>query len=81
MLADQEAAGGPAAGSAAASPGPFHRLLLRFEPERAHGLALAGLRAVQALPPVRRLVAKGHRLEDPRLEQELLGLLTVPDLP
>ena len=73
MLADQDAAGGPAAGSAPAPPGRLHRLLLRLEPERAHRLALSGLRAMQAVPPLRDWITKHHRLADPRLEQTLLG--------
>jgi dihydroorotate dehydrogenase len=47
--------------------------LLRLEPERAHGLALSGLRVMQAVRPLRGW-AKGHYgFADPRLEQRLLG--------
>ncbi len=35
---------------------------------------MAALRAAQALPPVRGLVARCHRVDDPRLRQTLLGL-------
>ncbi len=73
MLADQEAADGPAGGSAPERPGPLHRLLLRLDPERAHGLALTGLWAAGALPVLRRALARRYRLADPRLEQRLLG--------
>ena len=45
MLADQKAADGPAGRSLAPRPGFLHRLLLRLDAERAHGLALTGLRA------------------------------------
>ena len=73
MLADQEAAGGSAGGSSAPANGLFHRLLLRLDAERAHSLALAGLRAADALPSLRRRLARRFRFEDPRLEQRLLG--------
>ncbi len=73
MLADQEAAHGPAGGSTPAPPGPVHRLLLRLDPERAHGLALTGLRAASSLPILRRALAGRYRVADPRLEQRLLG--------
>ena len=75
MLADQEAADGPAGGSTPVRPGPLHRLLLRLDPERAHGLALTGLRAASALPVLRRALADRFRVADPRLEQRLLGAL------
>ena len=73
MLADQSEAGGPADGSLAPSPGLLHRLLLRLDAERAHGLALTGLRAAAALPGMRRRLAGRYRVVDPRLEQPLLG--------
>ena len=81
MLADQEPAGGPAPGSEpASSPGStgsieplLHRALLRLDPERAHGLALSGLRAASALRVARRALAGRYRVADPRLEQRLLG--------
>ncbi len=74
MLADQEAAGGPADGPLAPSPGPVHRLLLRLDAERAHGLALAGLRAAAATPLLRSVLEDRYRFADPRLEQRLLGV-------
>ena len=78
MLADQEADGpprGPSRDTASTpAPTPLHRLLLRLDAERAHGLALAGLRAAAALPPLRRRLARRYRIVDPRLEQRLLGV-------
>ena len=73
MLADDEAAQGPAERLPAPAPGPLHRLLLRLDAERAHGLALAGLRAAAALPVVRSRLERRYRFRDPRLEQRLLG--------
>ncbi len=73
MLADQEAAGGPAGGSLTPPAGPFHRLLLGLDAERAHGLALAGLRGADAVPLLRAWLANRYRFQDPRLEQDLLG--------
>lgn len=73
MLADQQAAGAPAGDSAEARPGPLHRLLLGLDPERAHGLALAGLRAAGSLPLTRRALNARYRIADRKLEQRLLG--------
>ncbi|MFQ5349000.1 MAG: quinone-dependent dihydroorotate dehydrogenase [Thermoanaerobaculia bacterium] len=47
--------------------------MLRLDAERAHGLALVGLRAAGALPCARRRLAARYRVEDPRLEQRVLG--------
>lgn len=74
MLADHEAAGGPAARSPAATPGRLHRLLLRLDAERAHGLAITGLRTAGASPFLRAWLRKRCQLADPRLGQDLLGV-------
>ena len=73
MLADHEAAGRPAEGFESPTAGRLHRLLLRLDAERAHGLALAGLSAAAALPLGRSWLDGRYRREDARLEQELLG--------
>ena len=73
MLADHEAADGPAQGSGTPSPGRLHRLLLRLDAERAHGLALSSLRAAASLPLARSWLSSRYRFEDSRLEQRLLG--------
>ncbi len=49
-------------------------LLFRCDPERAHGLAIAALRLAQAVPGATALLARGHRVADPALRQELMGL-------
>jgi dihydroorotate dehydrogenase len=74
MLADQEVAGGPADGPPTPSLEPFHRLLLRLDAERAHGVALAGLRAAAATRPLRSMLRNRYRFDDRRLEQRLLGV-------
>ena len=74
MLADHEAADGSADGSGAPSAGRLHRLLLRLDPERAHGLALTGLEAAASTPLGRSWLSRRYRFEDPRLEQRLLGV-------
>jgi dihydroorotate dehydrogenase len=51
----------------------LRRALFLLEPERAHGLAIAALRAVAALPPLARRVAARQRVADPRLAQVLWG--------
>ncbi len=54
--------------------GLTHRLLLRLEPERAHGLAMTALRAVSSLGPGRGLLRAAYRTpEGARLEQRLFG--------
>lgn len=73
MLADQEAADGLAEGSVTPSAGRLHRLLLRLDAERAHGLALSGLQAAASVPPVRSWLGRRYRFENSRLEQRLLG--------
>ncbi len=73
MLANQEASGGSAEGASAATAGRLHRLLLRLDAERAHGLALAGLRAAAGVPILRARLARRYRFVDRRLEQRLLG--------
>lgn len=73
MLADHDAGDGPADGFRAPTAGRLHRLLLRLDAERAHGLALSGLRTAVALPPMRRWLRSRYRLVDCRLEQQLLG--------
>jgi len=49
-------------------------VLFRMEPERAHSLALRALEWLGSQPELQRVVARLFRWEDPRLEQELLGL-------
>ena len=73
MLADHEAAGGSAGGSSTPAPAGFHRLLLSLDAERAHGLALAGLRTADSVPWARAALARRYRIDDRRLEQRLLG--------
>ena len=73
MLADQEAGGRPGAGASLPDPGRFHHLLLGLDAERAHGLALASLRAAAAVPWARAAMRRRYRIEDSRLEQDLLG--------
>ncbi len=71
MLADDDAAARPREG------GPYRLvrpLLFSLDAERAHELGLAGLRAMQALAPLRRRVARRCRPCDERLRQGLLGL-------
>lgn len=48
-------------------------LLFRLDAERAHGVGKAALRTMTALPPMRRRVEAAHRVDDPRLAQDLLG--------
>lgn len=48
-------------------------LLFRLDAERAHGLGKAALRAAAALPSIRRRMEAAHRVDDPRLAQDLLG--------
>ena len=73
MLADHDAADGHAEGSTALSAGRLHRLLLGLDAERAHGLAMSGLRAAAVLPFMQRWLRARYRLVDRRLEQKLLG--------
>ena len=49
-------------------------LLFRFAPERAHHLAMFGLRMGLGLAPVRGLARWWNRSADPRLAQELWGI-------
>ncbi len=51
----------------------WKRLLFRFDPETAHRLATAALRAAQSAGPARAALARRFTAEDPRLEQRLLG--------
>jgi dihydroorotate dehydrogenase len=48
--------------------------LFRFDPEPTHGLTIAALRLVQAVPGATRLLAGRRRVADPALRQTLLGL-------
>jgi dihydroorotate dehydrogenase len=52
----------------------LRRLLFRLDPEAGHAAGMAALRAAQALPPVRGLLARQNRVADARLRQTLLGL-------
>ncbi len=51
----------------------WRRLLFRFDPETAHRLATAALRAAQAVGPARAALERRFAVGDPRLEQRLLG--------
>jgi dihydroorotate dehydrogenase len=51
----------------------IHSLLLRLEPEAAHGLAMSGLRGLQRVAPALQLFERQHRLVDSRLVQEIWG--------
>ncbi len=51
----------------------WKRLLFRFDPETAHRLATAALRAAQSVGPARAALERRFGIEDPRLEQRLLG--------
>ncbi|HEX3126856.1 MAG TPA: dihydroorotate dehydrogenase (quinone) [Thermoanaerobaculia bacterium] len=48
-------------------------LLFRLDAESGHAAGMAALRAVQALPPVRGLLAGRNRVDDPRLRQTCFG--------
>lgn len=52
----------------------LRRLLFRLDPEAGHAAGMAALKAAQSLPPVRGLLARRSRIDDPRLAQTLLGL-------
>ncbi|HEX2254766.1 MAG TPA: quinone-dependent dihydroorotate dehydrogenase [Thermoanaerobaculia bacterium] len=52
----------------------LRRLLFRLDPERAHDLGRTTLRTAAALPTLERRLAERYRVDDPRLEQRLLGL-------
>ncbi|MDX1500969.1 MAG: quinone-dependent dihydroorotate dehydrogenase [Thermoanaerobaculia bacterium] len=54
--------------------GLWRKLLFGLAPEAAHRLTIRALRLAQASAPGRALLASGRRIEDPRLEQELLGV-------
>lgn len=49
-------------------------LLFRLEPERAHGVVMAGLALLARTPPVGALMERRLKVDDPRLAQELWGL-------
>lgn len=49
----------------------IHSLLLRMEPETAHGLAMSGLQRLQRVAPVLRRFGRQHSLADSRLVQEI----------
>ncbi len=51
----------------------LRRFLFRLDPEAGHAVGMAALRAVQAIPPVRALVSRAHRVSDPRLSQTFFG--------
>ena len=51
----------------------LRRFLFRLEPEAGHAAGMAALRAAQALPPVRGLLARRNRIADPRLRQTFFG--------
>jgi dihydroorotate dehydrogenase len=51
----------------------LRQLLFRLDPEAGHAAGMAALRAAQALSPVRGLLARRNRVEDPRLRQTLFG--------
>lgn len=59
----------------------LRRLLFRLDPEAGHAAGMAALRAAQAVPPVRGLLARQNRVEDPRLRQTVFGIggLEVPN--
>jgi dihydroorotate dehydrogenase len=52
----------------------LRRALFRLDAERAHGLGVAALRALAAMPPLARHLARRNRPADPRLAQEVWGL-------
>ena len=51
----------------------IHSLLLRMEPEAAHGLAMSGLQKLQQVGPALQRFERQHRLVDSRLVQEIWG--------
>jgi dihydroorotate dehydrogenase len=51
----------------------LRRFLFRLDPEAGHAAGMAALRAAQALPPVRGLLARRNRVSDPRLRQTFFG--------
>lgn len=51
----------------------IHGLLLRMDPETAHGLAMSGLQSLQQIPFALQRFESQHRFVDPRLSQELWG--------
>src|SRR5262249_36830197 len=53
--------------------GFWKRLLFRLDPETSHGLAMAGLRALAAVPGLPALAARRNQVADPRLAQTLFG--------
>jgi dihydroorotate dehydrogenase len=52
----------------------LRRLLFRLDPEAGHAAGMAALRAAQAIPPVRGLLAHRNRVDDPRLSQTFFGI-------
>ncbi len=54
----------------------FKPILFRADPERAHAATLALLRMAGRLAPVRGLLARLYRVEDPRLEVAEPGCLS-----
>lgn len=52
----------------------LRQLLFRLDPEAGHAAGMGALRAAQALPPVRGLLARRHRIDDPRLRQTFFGI-------
>jgi len=52
----------------------FRRGLFRLDAERAHDLAIRGLRLMGSLGPIRKRWQSGSRIVDPKLESRRLGL-------
>lgn len=51
----------------------LRRLLFRLDPEAGHGAGMAALRAAQAIPPVRAILTRRNRVDDPRLRRTFFG--------
>ena len=51
----------------------LRRLLFRLDAETGHAAGMSALRAAQALPPVRAILARRNRVDDPRLRRTLFG--------
>ncbi|HET9229026.1 MAG TPA: quinone-dependent dihydroorotate dehydrogenase, partial [Thermoanaerobaculia bacterium] len=51
----------------------LRQLLFRLDPETGHAAGMSALRAAQALPPVRAILARRNRVDDPRLRRTLFG--------